>query len=36
MTYRPIGGDHGPHCDDGDWHSMCDECRAQATHDWKD
>lgn len=35
MNYRPIGGDHGPHCDDGDWETMCDDCREAASHDWE-
>ena len=34
MNYRPIGGDHGRHCDDGEWDTMCDSCRENALHDW--
>jgi hypothetical protein len=34
MICRPIGLDHGEHCDDGDWEHMCDECRAEASRDW--
>jgi hypothetical protein len=35
MNYRPIGGEHGPACDDGDWEHMCDECRTAASNDWE-
>lgn len=34
MNYRPIGLDHGPHCDDGDWDHLCDQCRTEAARDW--
>lgn len=34
MNYRPIGGDHGPDCDTGEYERMCDECREQADRDW--
>ena len=38
MNYRPIGLQHSSDCDDaldrGDDDRLCDECRAQAVHDW--
>lgn len=30
MNRRPIGLNHGEHCDSGDWEFMCDECRDEA------
>ena len=36
MSYRPIGVNHSEQCDSGEFDDLCDECRAEATHDWKD
>ena len=33
MIGRPIGLDHGPHCDSGDWYWLCDSCREAAMWD---
>lgn len=34
MTYRPIGLTHSADCDNAEWADLCDDCRAEAAHDW--
>jgi hypothetical protein len=33
VNYAPIGADHGEWCDDGDYESMCLDCRREADAD---
>ena len=33
MNRRPIGLNHGEHCDSGDWEFLCDDCRTSAAWD---
>lgn len=34
MNHRPIGLNHGEHCDSDDPDRWCDWCRETAARDW--